>query len=106
MDIAGSDLNNATALAASLGKISVGVIKQLLGHWKHYVTGQACVLLEKFCNSVPVPNADDPFTTLGVRPRFGKCPAYFLEENSSSLLNLQEVEGKTDGDVSKQKQAS
>lgn len=70
------------------------------------MTGQECVLLEKFCNGVPVPNADDPFTTLGVHPRFGKCTAYFLEENSSSLLNLQDVEGKTDGEVSKQKQAS
>lgn len=92
------DLNNAAALAASPGKRSVRVIKQLFGHcdW----TGVCPV------GEVSVPNADDPFTTLGVHPWFGKCTAYFLEENSSSLLNLQDVEGKTDGEVSKQKQAS
>ncbi|XP_030262013.1 uncharacterized protein LOC115574552 isoform X2 [Sparus aurata] len=35
---------------------------------------------------------DDTPPQLGVHPWFGKCTAYFLEENSSSLLNLQDVE--------------
>ena len=86
VDIAGSDLNNAAALAASLGIRSVRII--ILGHWKHCLTGHECVLLENYCHSVAVPNADDPFLPLVVHPRFGNSTGSFLEENSFTLLNL------------------
>ena len=51
------------------------IIKQLLGHWKHCLTGHECVLLENYCHSVTVPDADDP---LGVHPRFGNCTGFFV----------------------------
>ena len=77
VDIAGSDLNNAAAQAASLGIQSVRIIKQLLGHWRHCLTGHGCVLLETYCHSVTVPYAGDPFPPLGVHPRFGNCTVFF-----------------------------
>ena len=95
VDIAGSDLNNAGALAASLRIRSERIIKQLHGHLKHCLTGLECVLLENYCNGVTVPNADNPFHPLNVHSRFGNCIGSVVEENSCTLLNLQEVKGKT-----------
>ena len=92
VDIAGFDLNNTAALAASLGIRSVRIIKQLLEHWKHCLTGHECVLLENYCHSVTVPNADDPFPPVGVHPRFGNCTGFFF--GGEQLYSAKPTRGK------------
>lgn len=85
MVIVWSDLNNAAALAVSLGVRLVRIIIQLLGHWKQTWNK---------CKTVIVPNSDDPFPCLGVRHSFDNCAGSFLDGSSLTLLNLEEVKGE------------
>lgn len=94
VNIAGPNLDNAAALASSLGVRSVRIVSKLLEHWKHRLTGHECLLLNDYCNGLVVPHTDDPFPCLGVWPSLENCAGPVFDGNSHICLNLEEAKGK------------
>ncbi|KAJ3601898.1 hypothetical protein NHX12_029659 [Muraenolepis orangiensis] len=94
VDVAGTGLNHAVAVASLLGQKSIRQTRNLLRRWTERLTEEEFRILQDYGSGVETPGEGDPFPDLGLPPDLDGYSGPLVDVGSLERLDLHTVKGK------------